>query len=157
MTHFFSVTVMDCSYIYFVITLHNAATCDYSPTLVRVMISLQEMDDHDLIFVCFSDLAIPTMSRSGWSKRSKSGALPGLAEPPQVQGVHVYLFWTKGGERYLSHTAGEVTAEELCISAAEAVGENDSFDRLRPDRSIQIKAVCFELLFMWERVCLCNL
>ncbi|XP_062294756.1 non-receptor tyrosine-protein kinase TYK2 isoform X1 [Scomber scombrus] len=62
------------------------------------------------------------MSRSGWSKRSKSGALPGLAEPPQGQGVHVYLFWTQEGERYLSHTAGEVTAEELCISAAEAVG-----------------------------------
>lgn len=129
----------------------------YSPTLVRVMISVQEMDDHDLIFVCFSDLAMPTMSRSGWSKRSKSGALPGLAEPPQVQGVHVYLFWTQEGERYLSHTAGEVTAEELCVSAAEAVGENDSFDRLRPDRSIQIKAVCFEFLFMWERVRLCNL
>ncbi|XP_067472134.1 non-receptor tyrosine-protein kinase TYK2 [Thunnus thynnus] len=62
------------------------------------------------------------MSRSGWSKRSKSGALPGLGEPPQGKGIHVYLFWTQEGEKYLSHTSGEVTAEELCISAAEAVG-----------------------------------
>lgn len=34
----------------------------------------------------------------------------------------MYLFWTRDGERYLSHTCGEVTAEDLCISAAEAVG-----------------------------------
>uniref|UniRef100_A0AAQ6A950 Tyrosine-protein kinase n=1 Tax=Amphiprion ocellaris TaxID=80972 RepID=A0AAQ6A950_AMPOC len=62
------------------------------------------------------------MSRRGWSKSSKSGAFPDQTEPPQGQGIHVYLFWTKEGERYLSHTSGEVTAEELCISAAEAVG-----------------------------------
>uniref|UniRef100_A0A672H7E8 Tyrosine-protein kinase n=1 Tax=Salarias fasciatus TaxID=181472 RepID=A0A672H7E8_SALFA len=55
--------------------------------------------------------------------RSKSGASsPGGSEPPQGQGVHVRLFWTKAGERYLSHSCGRVTAEELCISAAEAVG-----------------------------------
>ncbi|XP_041673098.1 non-receptor tyrosine-protein kinase TYK2 [Cheilinus undulatus] len=62
------------------------------------------------------------MSRSGWSKRSKQGAQLGLSEPPPGQGIHVYLFWTRAGETYLSHTSGEVTAEELCISAAEAVG-----------------------------------
>ncbi|KAM9345657.1 non-receptor tyrosine-protein kinase TYK2 [Symphorus nematophorus] len=62
------------------------------------------------------------MSRSGWSLRSRPGAVPGLYEPPPGQGIHVYLFWTKEGERYLSHTDGEVTAEDLCISAAEAVG-----------------------------------
>ncbi|XP_045888423.1 non-receptor tyrosine-protein kinase TYK2 isoform X2 [Micropterus dolomieu] len=62
------------------------------------------------------------MSGSGWSKRSRPGAFPGLSEPPQSQGIHVYLFWTKEGERYLTHSSGEVTAETLCISAAEAVG-----------------------------------
>ncbi|XP_054462902.1 non-receptor tyrosine-protein kinase TYK2 isoform X2 [Anoplopoma fimbria] len=62
------------------------------------------------------------MSRSGWSKRSRSGASLGQCEPPQGLGVHVYLFWSKEGERYLSHTGRSVTAEELCISAAEAVG-----------------------------------
>ncbi|XP_068584160.1 non-receptor tyrosine-protein kinase TYK2 [Cebidichthys violaceus] len=62
------------------------------------------------------------MSRRGWSKRSRSGTSPGLCEPPQGPGVHVHLFWSKEGERYLSHTGGRVTAEELCISAAEAVG-----------------------------------
>ncbi|XP_068194062.1 non-receptor tyrosine-protein kinase TYK2 [Antennarius striatus] len=62
------------------------------------------------------------MSRSGWFTRSCPGAFPGLSDPPQGQGIHVYLFWTKEGERYLSHTSGAITAEELCISAAKAVG-----------------------------------
>ncbi|XP_040917883.1 non-receptor tyrosine-protein kinase TYK2 isoform X2 [Toxotes jaculatrix] len=62
------------------------------------------------------------MSRIRWSKRSRPGVFPGPSEPPQGQGIHVFLFWTKDGERYLSHTSGEVTAEALCISAAEAVG-----------------------------------
>ncbi|KAG7223186.1 hypothetical protein INR49_015794 [Caranx melampygus] len=30
--------------------------------------------------------------------------------------------YEENGERYLSHTSGEITAEDLCISAAEAVG-----------------------------------
>ncbi|TDH03060.1 hypothetical protein EPR50_G00159180 [Perca flavescens] len=68
------------------------------------------------------ELAVLTMSRSRWSRRSKPGAFPGLCDPPKGQGIHVYLFWSKEGERYLSHTSGRVTAEELCISAAEAVG-----------------------------------
>uniref|UniRef100_A0A8C9Y7Z3 Tyrosine-protein kinase n=1 Tax=Sander lucioperca TaxID=283035 RepID=A0A8C9Y7Z3_SANLU len=62
------------------------------------------------------------MSRSRWSRRTKPGVFPGLCEPPKGQGIHVYLFWSKEGERYLSYTSGRVTAEELCISAAEAVG-----------------------------------
>ncbi|XP_073349940.1 non-receptor tyrosine-protein kinase TYK2 isoform X2 [Pagrus major] len=62
------------------------------------------------------------MSRSGWSSRSRQGAFPDQPEPPQGQGIHVYLFWTKEGERYLSYTDGEVTAEELCISAAKTLG-----------------------------------
>lgn len=79
------------------------------------------------VFVCeFSrDLAVPTMSRSGLSTHSRPGLFPGMCEPPQGQGTHVYLFWTKDGERYLSHTCGEITAEDLCILAAEAVGESD--------------------------------
>ncbi|CAB1341815.1 unnamed protein product, partial [Coregonus sp. 'balchen'] len=60
------------------------------------------------------------MSRSGRSKRTRSST--GQCEPPQGPGVHVYLFWTKGGERYLTHTEGKVTAEELSISAAQTVG-----------------------------------
>lgn len=55
-------------------------------------------------------------------KRSTPRALSGVAEPPQTPGVHVYLFWTPDGEQYLSHTAGEVTAEALCTSAAKKVG-----------------------------------
>ncbi|XP_047184032.1 non-receptor tyrosine-protein kinase TYK2 isoform X1 [Scophthalmus maximus] len=60
------------------------------------------------------------MSRKWWSKRSKPGACHD--DPTQGQGVHVFLLWTREGERYLSHTGGEVTSEELCILAAEAVG-----------------------------------
>uniref|UniRef100_A0A8C2ELZ3 Tyrosine-protein kinase n=1 Tax=Cyprinus carpio TaxID=7962 RepID=A0A8C2ELZ3_CYPCA len=37
-------------------------------------------------------------------------------------GVHVFLFWTKEGERCLSYKEGEVTAEDLTIFAAKAVG-----------------------------------
>ncbi|XP_068605904.1 non-receptor tyrosine-protein kinase TYK2 [Brachionichthys hirsutus] len=62
------------------------------------------------------------MSRSGWFTRSSPRPFPGLSEPPQGQGIHVYLFWTKEGERHLTHASGEITAEELCISAAKAVG-----------------------------------
>ncbi|XP_005749978.2 non-receptor tyrosine-protein kinase TYK2 [Pundamilia nyererei] len=51
-----------------------------------------------------------------------SGSFSGLSEPPKDQGIHVYLFWTKDGKKYLSHTTGEVTAEQLCISAAETIG-----------------------------------
>uniref|UniRef100_A0A8C1CRM1 Tyrosine-protein kinase n=1 Tax=Cyprinus carpio carpio TaxID=630221 RepID=A0A8C1CRM1_CYPCA len=36
--------------------------------------------------------------------------------------VHVFLFWTKEGERCLSYKEGEVTAEDLTIFAAKAVG-----------------------------------
>ncbi|KAF3846189.1 hypothetical protein F7725_003267 [Dissostichus mawsoni] len=68
------------------------------------------------------DLAVPTMSKRGSSKHSRHGAFPSLCDPPQGPGIHVYMFWSKEGERYLSHTDGEVTAEDLCISAAEAVG-----------------------------------
>ncbi|XP_026181834.1 non-receptor tyrosine-protein kinase TYK2 isoform X2 [Mastacembelus armatus] len=62
------------------------------------------------------------MPRIAWPKRSRPGAFPGLNEPPQGPGIHVYLFWTKEGDRYLSHTSGEATAEELCILAAETIG-----------------------------------
>ncbi|XP_065820545.1 non-receptor tyrosine-protein kinase TYK2 [Labrus bergylta] len=62
------------------------------------------------------------MSRNGWSKHSRPGTHLGPSEPLLGQGIHVLLFWTKEGERYLFHNSGEVTAEQLCISAAEAVG-----------------------------------
>uniref|UniRef100_A0A4W5PRP9 Tyrosine-protein kinase n=1 Tax=Hucho hucho TaxID=62062 RepID=A0A4W5PRP9_9TELE len=62
------------------------------------------------------------MSRSGRSRSTRTGSSTGQCEPPQGPGIHVYLFWTKGGERYLTHTEGKVTAEELSISAAQAVG-----------------------------------
>uniref|UniRef100_A0A673YV75 Tyrosine-protein kinase n=1 Tax=Salmo trutta TaxID=8032 RepID=A0A673YV75_SALTR len=62
------------------------------------------------------------MSRSGRFKSTRTGSSTGQCEPPQGPGVHVYLFWTKGGERYLTHTEGKVTAEELSISAAQTVG-----------------------------------
>uniref|UniRef100_A0A673C3A9 Tyrosine-protein kinase n=1 Tax=Sphaeramia orbicularis TaxID=375764 RepID=A0A673C3A9_9TELE len=62
------------------------------------------------------------MSGNRLSRRARSGAGPGMTEPPQGKGIHVYLFWSPQGEKYLSHTSGEVTAEDLCITAAEAVG-----------------------------------
>lgn len=71
-----------------------------------------------------SCLAVPAMSRSRWSKSAKSAGVPGVCQPPQGEGIHVYLFWTKEGEQYLTHTDGEVTAEQLCISAAKTAGES---------------------------------
>ena len=65
------------------------------------------------------------MSRSGWSSRSRQVSFPDQPEPPQGPGIHVYLFISQDGERFFSHTGGDVTAEELCISAAKAVGESD--------------------------------
>ncbi|CAL9693128.1 unnamed protein product [Knipowitschia caucasica] len=62
-----------------------------------------------------------TMLRNTSSKK-RSQSCPGVSDAPQGPGVHVYLLWTPQGERYLSKTSGEVSAEELCISAAKAVG-----------------------------------
>ncbi|XP_077069553.1 non-receptor tyrosine-protein kinase TYK2 [Siphateles boraxobius] len=59
------------------------------------------------------------MSRRGRPRRSKAGTSTGQCEGP---GVHVFLFWTKEGERCLSYKEGEVTAEDLTIDAAKAVG-----------------------------------
>ncbi|KAL0197139.1 hypothetical protein M9458_005679, partial [Cirrhinus mrigala] len=59
------------------------------------------------------------MSRRGRSKKSRAHTLTGQCEGP---GVHVFLFWTKEGERCLSYKEGEVTAEDLTIDAAKAVG-----------------------------------
>ncbi|XP_024128200.1 non-receptor tyrosine-protein kinase TYK2 isoform X1 [Oryzias melastigma] len=64
------------------------------------------------------------MLRRRWSKFFKPEALPGPSEAPQTPGIHVYLFWSKDGEAHVSHTDGDVTAEELCIRAAEVVGIN---------------------------------
>lgn len=58
------------------------------------------------------------------SKRSKVKANSSPGDPAREPGIHIYLFWTKEGERFLSHTCEEVTAEELCIRAAKAVGEH---------------------------------
>lgn len=69
------------------------------------------------------------MSRSS-SKRSKGDLFPGTVQPPRCKGIHVYLFCTKEGGTYLSHTSGDVTAEELCFLAAKAVGETTSRYRL---------------------------
>lgn len=88
------------------------------------------------------------MSRSWWPKRSRPEAFPGLCGPPRGQGILVYLFWTKEGERYLSHISGEVTAEELCISAAEAVGETDSLDQMHP-HGPKLKLFVRRLLFFF--------
>lgn len=72
---------------------------------------------------CVSDPALHIMmSRRGRSKNTRIRACTGQCEP-QSPGIHVFLYWTKDGERYLSHTTGEVTAEELCVSAAQAIGE----------------------------------
>ncbi|XP_048047169.1 non-receptor tyrosine-protein kinase TYK2 [Megalobrama amblycephala] len=59
------------------------------------------------------------MSRRGRTRRSKAGTSTGQCEGP---GVHVFLFWTKEGERCLSYKEGEMTAEDLTIDAAKAVG-----------------------------------
>uniref|UniRef100_A0A8C1DAG3 Tyrosine-protein kinase n=1 Tax=Cyprinus carpio carpio TaxID=630221 RepID=A0A8C1DAG3_CYPCA len=59
------------------------------------------------------------MSRRGRSKKSKTHTFTGQCEGP---GLHVFLLWTKEGERCLSYNEGEVTAEDLTINAAKAVG-----------------------------------
>ncbi|XP_039541897.1 non-receptor tyrosine-protein kinase TYK2 isoform X2 [Pimephales promelas] len=59
------------------------------------------------------------MSRRGRPRRSRAGTSTGQCEGP---GVHVFLFWTKEKERFLSYKEGEVTAEDLTIDAAKAVG-----------------------------------
>lgn len=64
------------------------------------------------------------MSRRGCFKSTKQGASTEQCAAPQESGIHVYLFWTKGGDCYLTHQDGEVTAEELLIQAAEAVGKS---------------------------------
>ncbi|XP_056610016.1 non-receptor tyrosine-protein kinase TYK2 [Triplophysa dalaica] len=77
------------------------------------------------------------MSRRSRSRRSKSGTSTGLHEGP---GIHVYLFWTKEGERYLSYQEGEVTAEDITIDAAKAV---------------DITPVCHALFALYDPVSLC--
>lgn len=60
------------------------------------------------------------MYRRGRPRRSKkAGTFTGQCDGP---GVHVFLFWTKDGERCLSYRKGEVTAEDLTTDAAKAVG-----------------------------------
>lgn len=89
----------------------------------------------EFMYVCVCVCLRFNMPRSWWPKRSGPEAFSTVREPPQSHGIHVYLFWTKEGPRYLSHTNGEVTAEELCISAAKAVGETDSLDQILPHKS----------------------
>ncbi|KAJ8389093.1 hypothetical protein AAFF_G00122990 [Aldrovandia affinis] len=43
-------------------------------------------------------------------------------DAPRGPGLHILLFWTKDGERYLSRQEGEVTAEDLSILASQRVG-----------------------------------
>lgn len=69
----------------------------------------------------------PAMFKRCGSKSSRARDLPGHSEIPNGPGIHVLLLWTNDGERYLSHTGGAITAEELCISAARAVGEQKHF------------------------------
>ncbi|XP_066529724.1 non-receptor tyrosine-protein kinase TYK2 [Hoplias malabaricus] len=62
------------------------------------------------------------MSRCGCFQSSNHGVSTEQCEAPEGPGIHVYLFWTKGGDTYLTHREGEVTAEDLSIQAAEVVG-----------------------------------
>ncbi|XP_076122479.1 non-receptor tyrosine-protein kinase TYK2 isoform X1 [Alosa pseudoharengus] len=62
------------------------------------------------------------MSRRGRYRLTKTGPSTSECETPQGPGIHVYLFWTKGGERYLTHKDKVVTAEELSIRAAQDAG-----------------------------------
>ncbi|XP_003198201.2 non-receptor tyrosine-protein kinase TYK2 isoform X1 [Danio rerio] len=78
------------------------------------------------------------MYRRGRSRRSKkAGTSKGQSEGP---GVHVFLFWTKDGERCLSYKKGEVTAEDLTTEAAKAVG---------------ITPVCHALFALYDPASLC--
>lgn len=64
------------------------------------------------------------MSRRGCFKSTRQGASTEQCPAPQESGIHVYLFWSKGGDCYLTHQDGEVTAEELLIQSAEFVGKS---------------------------------
>lgn len=78
------------------------------------------------------------MYRRGRPRRSKkAGTFTGQCDGP---GVHVFLFWTKDGERCLSYRKGEVTAEDLTTDAAKAVG---------------ITPVCHALFALYDPESLC--
>ncbi|XP_062388819.1 non-receptor tyrosine-protein kinase TYK2 [Sardina pilchardus] len=61
------------------------------------------------------------MSRRGRYRLTRTGPSTPGCETPQGPGIHVYLFWTKDGERYMTHKE-VVTAEELSIRAAQVAG-----------------------------------
>jgi len=81
------------------------------------------------------------MSKKGWIKVPRSETIPGPNAAPQTQGIHVYLFWTKEGEKYLSHTCEDITAEELCILAAETVGKSDNCREMTKTKGIDSGSV----------------
>uniref|UniRef100_A0A8C5C9B1 Tyrosine-protein kinase n=1 Tax=Gadus morhua TaxID=8049 RepID=A0A8C5C9B1_GADMO len=43
-------------------------------------------------------------------------------EPPKSLGIHIYLLWTKEGDRYHSHSVGDVTAEDVCDLNVSNIG-----------------------------------
>ncbi|KAL4659147.1 non-receptor tyrosine-protein kinase TYK2 [Arapaima gigas] len=66
-------------------------------------------------------VAAADMFRSRKTRKGLSQA--GTCNAPQGPGVHIFLLWSKEGERYLSHTdEGQVTAEELSIKVAQCIG-----------------------------------
>ncbi len=70
-THFFSVTVTDYSYFYFVIKLRNSVTCSYSPTLSISHQNLYVTLDHKTSHKGqFFDIEIYTSSESWINKLS---------------------------------------------------------------------------------------
>ncbi|XP_062868062.1 non-receptor tyrosine-protein kinase TYK2 [Trichomycterus rosablanca] len=81
-----------------------------------------------------------SMSRLRCFKGTKQGAPTEQCEAPQGPGIHIYLLWTKDGDRYLTFQDGEVTAEELSIKAAESVG---------------VTPVCHPLFALYNPSCCC--
>lgn len=67
------------------------------------------------------------MSRRGRYRLTRTSSSSPESDKPQGPGIHVYLFWTKDGERYLTHKENEITAENLSIRAALAAGMEYKF------------------------------
>ncbi|XP_063043272.1 non-receptor tyrosine-protein kinase TYK2 [Engraulis encrasicolus] len=75
------------------------------------------------------------MPRRGRYRLARSVSSTSEPEKSLGPGIHVYLFWTKEGERHLTHNDNLVTAEELSIKAAEAAG---------------ISPICFSLFALYS-------
>ncbi|XP_064416951.1 non-receptor tyrosine-protein kinase TYK2 [Latimeria chalumnae] len=61
------------------------------------------------------------MSLCQCTVKHSDSLMEGCQSPPG-SGVNVHLYWTKDGEQYLTYIQRSITAEDICIEAAEKIG-----------------------------------